>query len=143
MSSRGDDLARAAEALVGTRFRLHGRDRATGLDCIGLVGNALERCGRKVRYPQGYRLRNADIARWLEFAGANGLRGCGGDTRRGDILLVSPGPAQHHLLVAQGHGCFVHAHAGLKRVVSQPISLTHPPLARWRVDPDQEQTWQR
>ena len=30
-------LAEAAAALVGSRFRLHGRDPATGLDCIGGV----------------------------------------------------------------------------------------------------------
>ena len=36
-----EDFARAAEALAGARFRLHGRDRSTGLDCVGLVGLAL------------------------------------------------------------------------------------------------------
>jgi hypothetical protein len=29
-----DDLANAAAGFLGVRFRLHGRDPATGLDCI-------------------------------------------------------------------------------------------------------------
>ena len=142
MSAPGDAVAHAAEALIGTRFRLHGRDRETGLDCIGLVGTALTDCGREVRYPQGYRLRNADIARWLDFAEANRLRACTGPIRRGDILLTRPGPAQHHLLVALGGDRFVHAHAGLRRVVRQHLPLVEPPLMHWRLDPVPEQSWQ-
>ncbi|MBO6767072.1 MAG: C40 family peptidase [Erythrobacter sp.] len=141
MSTRGGEIASAAETLIGTRFRLHGRNPETGLDCIGLVGQALESCGRLVHYPQGYKLRNIDIARWLEFAGANGLRDCAGPAERGHILLTQPGPAQHHLLIALGGGQFVHAHAGLRRVVSQRISLIRPPLAQWRFEPDREQSW--
>ncbi len=131
-------FARAAEALVGTRFRLHGRDPATGLDCVGLVGVALAACGRRVRYPQGYRLRNDCIENWLEFAGRNGLYRSTGPVWRGDVILTRPGPAQHHLLVALGAGRFVHAHAGLRRVVSQALILPQPPPAHWRLDPDPE-----
>lgn len=141
MSATGDCLAQAAETLVGTRFRLHGRNSMTGLDCIGLVGCSLERCGRQPVYPQGYRLRNIDIGPWLDFAQRSGLRSCTGEVARGDILLASPGPAQHHLLIAQGRGRFVHAHAGLRRVVSQHLSLALPPLAQWRIAPDEEQSW--
>ncbi len=35
------DLAAAALNLIGTPFRLHGRDPATGLDCVGLVAEAM------------------------------------------------------------------------------------------------------
>ena len=56
-----EDFARAAEALAGARFRLHGRDRSTGLDCVGLVGLALADIGMPVQFPAGYRLRNAAI----------------------------------------------------------------------------------
>jgi cell wall-associated NlpC family hydrolase len=143
MSELGDDLANAAQTLVGAAFRLHGRDPATGLDCLGLVGRALEDCGRSVRYPQGYRLRNADIAPWLGFAARNGLRRCAGPDRRGDVLLIEPGPGQHHLLIAIGEEHFVHAHAGLRRVVIQHFPFPQPPLAQWRLDPDPEQIWQR
>ena len=42
----GEALAEAAVAFAGTRFRLHGRDPETGLDCIGLLAAALTRIGR-------------------------------------------------------------------------------------------------
>ena len=35
----------AARAAIGARFRLHGRDPATGLDCVGLVACAAPRAG--------------------------------------------------------------------------------------------------
>ena len=41
MSLCGDALAQAAQKLIGSPFRLHGRNRETGLDCIGVVGAAL------------------------------------------------------------------------------------------------------
>ena len=143
MTIAAEQFAGAAEALVGTRFRLHGRCRETGLDCIGLVGSALADCGLTVRYPRGYWLRNADISRWLEFATANGLYGCGGETVRGDVLLIRPGPAQHHLLVALEPDRFVHAHAGLRRVVVQQLAAMAAPLAHWRLQPELETPWQR
>ena len=62
--------------------------------------------------------------------------------RRGDVLLTRPGPAQHHLLIALGADGFVHAHAGLRRVVCQQLVTLDPLLAQWRIDSDQEQTWQ-
>lgn len=131
-------FAAAAEALVGAPFRLHGRDPAHGVDCIGLVGVALERCGRRVRYPHGYRLRNADAKPWLGLAAANGLVSAAGPVRRGDILLVTPGPAQHHLLVALGGGWFVHAHAGLRRVVRHQPDPAPVAQAHWRPVPETE-----
>ncbi|WP_247711858.1 NlpC/P60 family protein [Qipengyuania qiaonensis] len=143
MSACGEVIARAAEALIGTRFRLHGRSRETGLDCIGLVGTSLMDCGQDVRWPQGYGLRNADIARWLNLAEANGLAACAGPIRRGDILLTRPGPGQHHLLVALGGDRFVHAHAGLRRVVVQHLVPLDPLLAQWRVASIPEQSWPR
>ncbi len=142
MNAPADSFATAAQALAGTRFRLHGRHRETGLDCIGLVGAALADCGRTVRYPHGYRLRNADIARWLGFAAGNGLHCCAEPIRRGDVLLTRPGPAQHHLLVALGDGRFVHAHAGLRRVVIQQLVPPDPILVQWRLGSNPEQSWQ-
>ena len=138
----GDALAQAAQKLIGSPFRLHGRNRETGLDCIGVVGAALADCGRQVRWPEGYRLRNNGIARWMEFAGMNGLQSCTGRVRRGDVLLTRPGPAQHHLLIALGADGFVHAPAGLRRVVCQQLGTLDPLPAQWRIPPDQEQTWQ-
>ncbi|GGE01963.1 hypothetical protein GCM10011515_22040 [Tsuneonella deserti] len=129
----GLDLANAARGLVGAPYRLHGRDPATGLDCIGVVLAALAACGRRVSAPSSYGLRNRFIDRWLPLAQENGLADATGSLIAGDILLVRPGPAQHHLLVAIGEDRFVHAHAGLRRVVLQPGPLPWRFERRWRL----------
>lgn len=124
----GLEVALAAQALVGTRFRLHGRDPATGLDCVGLVAAALGGTA-----PIGYRLRNSDIAAALAFAPAAGLAEVSSPIEPGDVLLVRSGPAQRHLLIAGSRGGFIHAHAGLRRVVATPAPLAWPVERHWRL----------
>jgi cell wall-associated NlpC family hydrolase len=137
--SAGKRLALAAEGFLGVPFRLHGRDPATGLDCVGLVSASLEAIGRETNTPRGYRLRNASIMQWASMAADNGLLAVDSEVTAGDLLLVVPGPAQHHLLIAVTDSCVVHAHAGLGRVVIQPRPSQLQPLAHWRLlDPDKE-----
>jgi cell wall-associated NlpC family hydrolase len=126
-------FAQAAESLAGTRFRLHGRDPATGLDCIGLLATSLAAIGRETPAPSAYRLRNSSIDAALAFAPRAGLVRCDGEPRPGDVLLVRPGPLQHHLLVALAGKRFVHAHAGLRRVTVTPGPLAWPILRHWRL----------
>lgn len=133
MTGNSSALARAAEALIGTRFRLHGRDPATGLDCVGLVEAALKAIGREVEAPRGYALRNSDIREALAAAPLAVLREAEGKPQEGDVLLVRSGPAQHHLLIAAAGDRFVHAHAGLRRVVATPGPLPWPILRHWRL----------
>lgn len=124
-----DIFAARAEALVGTPFRLGGRDPASGLDCIGLVASAC----KAAEAPIGYGLRNTEIERHLAFAARAGFVPASGEVQRGDLILARPGPAQHHLLVALGPNRFVHAHAGLRRVALHPGPLAWPEAARWRL----------
>lgn len=128
----GADLAAAAEALVGTPFRLHGRDPANGLDCVGVVAAAFAAGGHHPSLPRGYGLRNAAVSRWLDLARVAGMVEADDEGRPGDVVLVRPGPGQHHLLVAIDRNRFVHAHAGLRRVVVQPGPLPWPVERRWR-----------
>lgn len=135
----GERLAEAAETFVGAPFRLHGRDAATGLDCVGLVMGSLASAGRKPLAPSGYSLRNASIAQWLPAAAANGFESVCGRIHAGDVLLVVPGPAQHHLMIAVTGGQVIHAHAGLKRVVRHPLPSPLDPAAHWRlIDSDKD-----
>lgn len=122
-------FAGRAEGLLGAPFRLGGRDPATGVDCVGLVAWALG----EVAAPRGYGLRAASIERHLNFAARAGFAPAGDGIRRGDLILVTPGPAQHHLLVALGDERFVHAHASLRRVVLHAGPLPWPERARWRL----------
>lgn len=129
-----DLFAARAEALVGTPFRLGGRDPASGLDCLGLVACAVG----AAEAPTGYRLRNTTIERHLAFAARAGFSLASGAIRRGDLVLACPGPAQHHLLIALGPNRFVHAHAGLRRVALHPGPLPWSVAARWRLNPEKD-----
>ncbi|MCB2060940.1 MAG: hypothetical protein R3E09_01085 [Novosphingobium sp.] len=130
----GESLAAAAEALAGTRFRLHGRDPETGLDCVGVLAAALAAIGRAAPLPNGYALRArkldglAAVARHCGFADADG------PTMPGDVLLVRTAPCQFHLMIAVAKGRFIHAHAGLKRVVLLDRLPDWPICGRWRLN---------
>ncbi|WEK45625.1 MAG: peptidoglycan endopeptidase [Candidatus Andeanibacterium colombiense] len=129
----GAALAHAAEGLIGAPFRLHGRDPATGLDCVGLLVAALAAIGRHPPAPLAYGLRNRDIAGPLAFARGMGFAEVIGALLPGDVLLADAGPLQQHLLIAAPGGGLIHAHAGLRRVVATPGPLGWPLLRHWRL----------
>lgn len=119
------DVAHAARAAVGARFRLHGRDPATGLDCVGLAALA---CGLDA--PTGYALRGGDaehVAAWLDAVLVRA-----DEAAAGDLLLMRTGPGQLHLGIRTDGG-FVHADAGLRRVVERPGAPPWPVLGAWRI----------
>jgi len=133
MTGPGAALASAASGLVGARFRLGGRDPATGLDCIGLVVAALEMVGRPVAVLPAYTLRQHDLHRLLDIAPGAGLQPAPGGEARGDVLLLRPSPSQWHLAISLGSAGIVHAHAELRRVVITPPPLPWPVMRRWRL----------
>lgn len=111
--------------LVGTPFRLHGRDPATGLDCVGVAALAFAIKDA----PRGYSIRTADgsgVAALIDAAGLNRVR----DAVAGNLALVQSGPAQCHLIVMTEAG-FVHADAAIGRVVETPGAPPWPILATW------------
>lgn len=136
--TRAHPLVAAAADLVGTPFRLHGRDPATGLDCVGLVCAALAATGAKPVAPRGYSLRNLRVDQWLHLAAHSGLAPSPGLIRAGDVLLVALGACQHHLAIAQGPDSIIHAHAGLRRVVRQRRDPDWRVAAKWRIPFDLE-----
>ena len=127
--TRGDAVAAAARAAVGVTYRLHGRDVAQGVDCVGLVALALAGGGARMGVvPTGYALRGGDpeaVAAALDEWFARG-----GGRADGDVLLFASGPGQLHLAVRAGGG-LVHADAGLRRVVLRPGIAPWPLLGAW------------
>jgi len=125
----GERVAAAAREAVGTPFRLQGRDPSAGLDCVGVVALALRAGGHEGPIPSGYDLRCGDAARyrscWAGMSGADGRR-------TGDVLLCLAGPRQLHLAIRTAAG-FVHADAGLRRVVERPGELPWPLVMAWRL----------
>lgn len=128
MSAR---IVAAARAAVGARFRLHGREPETGLDCVGLAAWALRAGGFAGAVPSGYRLRSGNAERVAALLDAGGLVRVA-DALPGDLVLAASGPGQLHLVIATEDG-FVHADAGLRRVVERPGAAPWPVVGRWRV----------
>lgn len=130
----GLELANAAEALVGTAFRLHGRDPCTGLDCIGLIDRALSAIGRHALFPNGYALRTGQWPDLDKIASSRGFAATDQPILPGDVLLLKPSVSQMHFVIAGSRaGTWVEAHAGLRRVVIAAISDQFPIIRRWRL----------
>ena len=130
MSPMGEALAREALGLVGVPFRLHGRSAETGVDCVGLVALAAWRAGHRGEAPDRYALRGGKLEQFEAWLRAAGLCSAA-EIRTGDIVLVQAGMRQFHLMVFTGAG-FVHAHAGLRRVVAMPGESPWPVRGVWR-----------
>lgn len=118
-----------ARSCIGARFRLHGRDPATGLDCVGLAAFALDRSDA----PGGYALRGGDAVKMLAMAETFALQPC--IDQPGSIQLVRAGPAQLHLIIRSDTG-FIHADVALRRIVERPGPPPWPVLACWRPKED-------
>ena len=126
----GERAVAAARGAVGARFRLHGRDAAGGLDCVGLAALALRAEGFEGAVPSGYALRSGNAARVIQAIEAAGLVAAV-DARPGDLLLLRTGPGQLHFAIRTNTG-IVHADAMLRRVVERP-GAHWPVIGCWRV----------
>lgn len=126
---KGRDIAARAFALAGTRFRPQGRDPEQGLDCVGTAALA---CGLPSEcLPGDYALRGhvpAEIERRLR--GLGGRPVAAGRLEPGDVVLCRAGPEQFHLAVITPSG-FVHADAGLRRVVLRPFPIPWATVSAW------------
>lgn len=135
MNRRGAAIAARARSLVGSRFRPQGRRPELGLDCVGLAAAAAEVAAD--RLPADYDSRGHNRVR-IEHALCD--LGCmpvpGAVPEAGDVVICAVGPAHFHLLIATGEG-FVHADAGLRRVVERPPPLPWPTVGVWRLAGDE------
>ena len=130
MDELGARAFAAARAMVGVRFRPQGCDPATGLDCAGLVWAAYDAAGRRLVRPACYPLRGWGRARVEAALAAAGFVVAVGGARVGDVALIAYPAGQFHLGLL-GTATFVHAHAGLRRVVETPFG--DGVLVRWRL----------
>ncbi|MCW0200027.1 peptidoglycan endopeptidase [Sphingopyxis sp.] len=119
--------------MVGARFRPQGRDPATGVDCVGLVWAAYAAAGCVRPLPVGYPLRGWARERVEAALAAAGFAPVD-DGRDGDVALIALAAGQFHLGV-MGAASFVHAHAGLRRVVETPVDAAAMAAVRWRLCP--------
>lgn len=130
----GARMGAAALRLVGTPFRMHGRDAATGLDCVGVAVAALALVGRPVSPPSDYRMSGGSLQRFDRWAAECGLAAVPLQALPaiGDVLLCTAAPQQFHVMIDCGD-VLVHAHVGLRQVVAVPMPVAWPVVRRWRL----------
>lgn len=133
-------IVAAAEALAGCRFRLHGRDPATGIDCIGLVLCAHGAAGVELGAPDDYPLRGWTRARVDAWIARSGLAAVRETPAPGDVALIDAGFGQWHFAIL-GEGALIHADARRRCVMIAPRPDTNF-AACWRA-PDPEDSGDR
>ena len=127
----GARIADAALQQIGTPFRLLGRVPGQGLDCVGLVAHCLNEVSLTAPAIPPYALRgdysNAIVLAFQapDFQPAQTMA-------LGAIAAVRCASRQYHLMI-RVPGAWVHAHAGLGRVVSTPDPLPWPILGIWQI----------
>lgn len=135
--NKGERMAAAAQSLIGCRFRLHGRDADSGLDCVGVLACALARAGFRADLPNDYALRTRGAGRAADIAGQWGFVPVNGAPMPGDVLLIRVGPCQAHFVIRAQAAGVIHAHAGLRRVVHSPVLPEGDVIGHWRLlDPE-------
>jgi murein DD-endopeptidase / murein LD-carboxypeptidase len=122
------DYAARARALVGVPFRTQGRGEG-GLDCVGVVVETFGIEPETVR--RNYRLRGNHFEELTKCLDAEFRRVPNTQLRLGDVMLLAAGPDQPHLAIRTDGG-FVHAHAGIRRVVETPGRAEWPLLRVYR-----------
>ena len=122
------DYAERARALVGTRFRPQGRGEQ-GLDCVGVVLATFHMPAGSTR--TDYRLNGDHMREIREQLAAHFRRVPKNRLREGDVMLLAAGQRQMHLAIKTRAG-FVHAHAGIRRVVETPGEPQWPLVGVYR-----------
>lgn len=130
-------MAEKAMSLCGLAFRLHGRDEKGGLDCIGLAEQCLLAVDFDCQAPNGYSIRGGAEESINDFMTNIGFQrfAAASELCEGDFVLVRPSPVQWHFLVRAKDG-FVHAHAGLGKVVFCPGDAPWPIVSIFRLVED-------
>jgi hypothetical protein len=101
-----------------------------GLDCVGAAAAAAGIARDRLR--SDYAIRGQHLAA-IEYELCE--LGCQpvpvARAAAGDLLVCAAGPAQFHIVV-RAWSSFVHADAGLRRVVERPLPVPWPVAGAWR-----------
>ena len=137
LEARRQSIANRAEQAIDIPFRLHGRSVAKGLDCVGLVAHAISPLILGTTIPQHYSLRFGDLSAVNQFFGPfDFLSICPSSSMMsGDIIVTAPSVNQLHFLIITGKN-YVHAHAGLRRIVKSNLPVLTPIKMIWRYQGD-------
>jgi lipoprotein Spr len=123
-----NEYAERARALVGTPFRLQGRN-ADGLDCVGVAIATYKLHADRIR--RDYRMRGNHAAEVRASVEQDFRRVPVTQLRAGDLMVMRVASDQLHLGVRTDKG-LVHAHAGLRRVVETPGMPEWPIIGVYR-----------
>lgn len=133
---RAGRIAARALQQLDVPFRLHASLPGTALDCVGLAAHAAQISG-----VFEYQLRGDFTAQISARLKQSGFKRIAGDAEflPGDIVLAQTATRQQHLMIFTAGGAagaatsgFVHAHAGLGRVVLMPLPSPWPITCGWR-----------
>lgn len=123
-----DEVVARARANLGVRFRPQGRDAEHGLDCVGAAASAFG----LVAVRRNYRLQSGDVGEVERELGGLGFdRSAPSAADAGNLLLVRVNHAQLHIVLLTPEG-YLHADAGLRRVVEVPGPVPWPIVSAWR-----------
>lgn len=124
-----NNVIEQARSLIGTRFRVQGRNPRLGVDCVGLAMLAYDVDGLAVR--SDYRLAG-DHQRELMAGLADRFRRVARTRlRTGDLMLIRIADRQLHLAVRTEDG-FVHADVR-RGVVETPGMPVWPIIGAYRL----------
>ncbi len=132
-------IVAAVRACIGTRFRSQGRVPGLALDCVGVALVAAQAAGLVLPNLPLYQLGGDNEALIDTLLGRAGLQRVAAAVA-GDVWLFSPAPGQRHLAVqvsntprgSRADAHFVHAHAGVGRVVESPADPAWALLGSYR-----------
>lgn len=132
-------IVAAARACIGTRFRSQGRVPGLALDCVGVALVAARAAGLALPNLPLYQLGGDNEALIDTLLAQLGLRRVA-PAAAGDVWLFAPAQGQRHLAVqvsdtpcgSRSDPQFVHAHAGVGRVVEAPADPAWALLGSYR-----------
>ena len=132
--SDGQSVIDLARGWLGVRWRHQGRSRM-GVDCVGLCFCVAQELSLDVEDIRTYP-RRIDGSKLRAYLGRHLQPVCPGQMRGGDIgLFRDKGFPVHVGFIARQRGVetVIHAHAGRRKVIEEPLEVFGRPFALYRL----------